>query len=92
MNKQDLIAEMVGKVGIAKKGAQNVIDAFIETVTSCLSKGEKVTLIGFGTFKVMQRKARKGVNPQTKEAIEIPAKKVPKFVPGKDLREKVGKL
>jgi len=90
MNKQELISKVAGKVGITKKQAQNAIDAFIEIVTDSLSKDEKVTLVGFGTFKVAQRKARKGVNPQTKEVIQIPAKKVPKFVSGKNLREKVG--
>ena len=90
MNKQELISKVAGKVGITKKQAQNAIDAFIEIVTDSLSKDEKVTLVGFGTFKVAQRKARKGINPQTKEVIQIPAKKVPKFVPGKNLREKVG--
>ena len=90
MNKQELISKVASKVGITKKQAQNAIDAFIEIVTDSLSRGEKVTLVGFGTFKVAQRKARKGVNPQTKEVIQIPAKKVPKFVSGKNLREKVG--
>ena len=90
MNKQELISKVASKVGITKKQAQNVIDAFIEVVTDSLSKDEKVTLVGFGTFKVMQRKARKGVNPQTKDIIQIPAKKVPKFVPGKNLKDKVG--
>jgi len=90
MNKQELISEVANKTGITKKQAQNVIDAFIEVVTDSLSKDEKVALAGFGTFKVMQKKARKGVNPQTKDIIQIPAKKVPKFVPGKNLKDKVG--
>ena len=90
MNKQELVSKVAGKAGITKKQAQNVIDAFIEVVTDSLSKDEKVTLVGFGTFKVAQRKARKGVNPQTKDIIQIPAKKVPKFVPGKNLKDKVG--
>ena len=90
MNKQELVSKVASKAGTTKKQAQNVIDAFIEVVTDSLSKDEKVALVGFGTFKVMQRKARKGVNPQTKDIIQIPAKKVPKFVPGKNLRDKVG--
>jgi len=89
MNKGELVTEIAGKVGIRKKDVQNVIDAFIEKVKDALSKGEKVTLVGFGTFQVMERKARKGVNPQTRKAIQIPAKKVPKFVPGKGLRDEV---
>ena len=90
MNKQELVSKVASKAGITKKDAANVIDAFIEVVTDSLSKEEKVALAGFGTFKVMQRKARKGVNPQTKDIIQIPAKKVPKFVPGKNLKDKIG--
>jgi len=90
MTKKELVTQVAGKVGIRKKDVQNVVDAFIKKVTDSLSRGEKVTLVGFGTFQVMERKARKGVNPQTRKAIQIPAKKVPKFVPGKALREKVG--
>ena len=89
MNKRELIDEVSGKVGITKKGAGNVIDAIVETITKALKKGEKVALVGFGTFQVMKRKARRGRNPQTGEEIQIPAKKVPKFVPGKSLRKEV---
>jgi len=66
-----------------------VVDAMIETITDTLSKGEKVTLVGFATFQVMERKARTGRNPQTGETIQIPAQKIPKFKPGRGLREKV---
>jgi len=89
MNKRELIDEVSGKVGITKKGAGNVIDAIVETITNALKKGEKVALVGFGTFQVMKRKARRGRNPQTGKAIQIPAKKVPKFKAGKNLREVV---
>lgn len=89
MNKRELIDEVSGKVGITKKGAGNVIDAIVETIANALKKGEKVALVGFGTFQVMKRKARRGRNPQTGEEIQIPAKKVPKFVPGKSLRKEV---
>lgn len=89
MNREGLINEVAGKVGITKKEIQNVLEAFIKTVTDALSRREKVTLVGFGTFRVAERKARRGVNPQTREKINIPAKKVPKFLPGKNLREKV---
>jgi len=61
----------------------------IDNIKKALSKREKVTLVGFGTFQVMERKARRGVNPRTREAIQIPAKKIPKFRAGKGLREKV---
>jgi len=88
MNKAELIAEVAGKIGIVKKDTANVIDAFTETVTNSLSNGEKITSVGFGTFQVMERKARKRVNPQTRKGMQIPAKKVPKFRAGKKLREK----
>jgi len=89
MNKQELVAQIAGKVGITKKDTANAVDAFIETVTDTLSRGEKVTLVGFGTFQVMQRKARIGRNPQTGEKIQILARKVPRFRPGKNLMQKV---
>jgi len=88
MNKAELVEEVAGKVGLTKKEAGNVVDAITSTITDSLAKEEKVTLVGFGTFQVMERKARKGVNPRTRESIQIPAKKVPKFKPGKGLREK----
>jgi len=89
MNKAELIGEVSSRVGPTKKETQKVIDVVTETIGDTLSKREKVTLVGFGTFQVVNRKARRGVNPQTGETIQIPAKKVPKFVPGKGLREKV---
>jgi DNA-binding protein HU-beta len=79
MNKGELAEEVSGKVGITKKDAANVVDAVTRTITNTLKKGEKVTLVGFGTFQVMERKPRRGVNPQTREAINISAKKVPKW-------------
>ena len=89
MNKAELI-EMVSKEPkLTSKETGQVLDAIIGTITDTLRKGEKVTLVNFGTFQVMERKARRGVNPQTKETIQIPAKKVPKFIPRKNLREKV---
>ena len=90
MNKRELINEVSKKTGITKKDAGSVLNAITEHITDALSNSEKVTLVGFGTFQVMQRKARRGRNPQTGEEIQIPAKKTPKFVPGKGLREKVG--
>lgn len=89
MNKAELVNEVSGKTGLTKKETQNVADVLINTVGDTLSKGEKVTLVRFGTFQVVNRRARRGVNPQTRETIQISAKKVPKFVPGKNLREKV---
>ena len=89
MNKAELVEEVAGKVGLTKKEAGNVIDAVTSAITDSLGRNEKVTLVGFGTFRVVERKARKGVNPRTIETIQISAKKVPKFRPGKVLREKV---
>lgn len=90
MNKAELI-EMVSKEPkLTSKETGQVLDAIIGTITDTLRKGEKVTLVNFGTFQVMERKARRGVNPRTRKIIQIPAKKVAKFVPGKGLREKWG--
>ena len=89
MNKAELIEEVVGKTGLTKKDVGLVVDALMEAISNTLEKGEKVTLVGFGTFQTTQKKSRRGRNPQTGEEIQIPAKKVPKFVPGKNLREKV---
>lgn len=88
MNKSDLINE-VAKVVSTKKEAREAVDCIFSTITKNLKKKKKVTLIGFGSFKVVKRKARKGRNPQTGEVIRIKAKKVPKFVPGKALRDAV---
>jgi len=89
MNKGDLVKEVV-KVVNTKKEAKAAVDCVFSTITKALKKRDKVTLAGFGTFKVAQRKARKGRNPQTGEEIKIKAKKVPKFVAGKGLKDAVG--
>ena len=89
MNKRELVEAVSDKTGITKKKTGNVVDAVTETITDTLSQGEKITLVGFGTFQVRQREERKGVNPQTKEALTIPAKKVPKFKAGKELRKAI---
>ena len=89
MNKAELVEAVSAKAGLTRKETGNVVDAMTETITDTLSKGGKVTLVGFGTFQVMERKARRGRNPQTGQTIEVPAKKVPRFVAGKGLREKV---
>lgn len=90
MNKAELVSEVAGKAGLTKRKAANVIDTVMKTITNALRDGEKVMLVGFGTFQVIQKKARNGRNPRTGKEIQIPAKKVLKFVPGKSLREKVG--
>jgi DNA-binding protein HU-beta len=88
MNKGDLISE-VAKVVSTKKEAQAAVDCVFSTITKALKKKDTVTLVGFGTFKVEKRKARKGRNPRTGEAIKIKAKRVPKFVAGKALKDAV---
>jgi DNA-binding protein HU-beta len=88
MNKGDLINE-VAKVVSTKKEAQEAVDCVLSSITKALKKGDTVTLVGFGTFKVTKRKARKGRNPQTGEEIDIKASKAPKFTPGKALKEAV---
>jgi nucleoid DNA-binding protein len=88
MNKGDLVNE-VAKVVSTKREAQEAVDTVFEAITKALKKKQTVTLVGFGTFKVDKRKARKGRNPQTGEEIKIKAKKVPKFVAGKGLKDAV---
>lgn len=89
MNKTDLVSAVAGQVGITKKDAEKVINAFFTTVADALKAGDKVQLIGFGTFEVRSRQARKGRNPQTGAEINIPAAKVPAFKPGKALKDAV---
>ena len=88
MNKGDLINQ-VAKVLDSKKDAQAAVDAALSAIVGSLKKGDDVTLVGFGTFKVAKRKARTGRNPQTGEAIKIKATKVPKFVAGKAFKDAV---
>jgi len=88
MNKKDLVNE-VAKVMSTKKEAQAAVDCIFSSITKELKKKDTVSLVGFGTFKVSKRKARKGRNPQTGEEIKIKAKNVPKFVAGKVLKDAV---
>ena len=88
MNKGDLVNEVAKVVG-TKKEAQAAVDCVFSSITKALKKGDAVTLVGFGTFKVTKRKARKGRNPQTGEEINIKASKAPKFTAGKSLKEAV---
>ena len=88
MNKSDLINE-VAKVVSTKKEAQEAVDCVFASITNAMKTGDIATLVGFGTFKVVQRKARKGRNPQTGAEIDIKASKAPKFTPGKALKEAV---
>lgn len=89
MNKADLVNSISEQTGLTKTKSNQVIDAITSVITETLSKGEKVTLVGFGTFTTTQRDARKGRNPKTGETIEIPAKKVAKFKAGSELTKNV---
>ena len=89
MNKTELIAAMAEKTELTKKDTERALKAFIDVVTDELKQGEKVQLVGFGTFEVSERPERKGINPKTKATITIPASKAPKFKAGKALKETV---
>ena len=89
MNKTELIASMAEKSQLSKKDAEKALNAFIESVEEALAKGDKIQLVGFGTFEVRERAERKGRNPQTREEIVIPASKAPVFKAGKALKEAV---
>ena len=91
MNKAELIAKIAEESKLTKKAAETALDAFVTSVEGALKKGEKVQLVGFGTFEVRKRAARKGRNPQTKAEIKIPASKAPVFKAGKALKELVNK-
>lgn len=89
MNKEELVEAITKDVGGTKTSNAKVLDATLNAIKGALKKGDKVTLIGFGTFQVKKRKERTGVNPQTKKKITIKAKNVPVFKAGKELRETV---
>jgi DNA-binding protein HU-beta len=89
LNKTELISEVAQKANITKKDADKIVNAFFTTVETALKAGDKVQLVGFGTFEVRERQARKGRNPQTGQEISIPATKVPAFKAGKALKDAV---
>ena len=91
MTKTDLVDVIAGKVKISKSAALEAVDALTEAITGALKKGDKVTLIGFGTFDIAKRAAREGVNPQTRQKIKIKASKAPRFKAGKALKAAVNK-
>lgn len=91
MNKTELIAAIAAKTGETKKDAEATLNAFVNVVSETLAKGDKIQLVGFGSFEVRKRAARKGRNPQTKEEIKIPASKAPVFKAGKALKDLVNK-
>lgn len=89
MNKQELVTSVAEKSGLTKKDSEKAVNALFASIEEALAKGDKVQLVGFGTFEVRSRAARKGRNPQTGEEIEIAAAKVPAFKAGKSLRDTV---
>ena len=89
MNKTELVAAMSEKAELSKKDAEGALKAFIDVVTDELKKGEKVQLVGFGSFEVSERAAREGINPLTKKPMSIPASKAPKFKAGRGLKDAV---
>lgn len=91
MNKSELIAKVADKAGLTKKVAGETVESVLSVIADALSQGDKVTLVGFGTFEVRDRAARKGVNPATGSTINIPASRVPAFKAGKSLKEAVAK-
>ena len=91
MNKAELINVVSEAAEVSKKDAETVITATLDAITDALKEGEKVQLVGFGSFEVKKRAARVGRNPKTKEPIKIPASKVPAFKPGKALKDTVAK-
>ncbi|MGC9365453.1 MAG: HU family DNA-binding protein [bacterium] len=91
MNKGELIEKIAKDTGLSKAQSQKSLESFVNAVKGSLKKGDKVTLVGFGTFSVKKRNARKGRNPQTQEVIKIKAKKVPHFSPSSHLKDTVEK-
>ena len=91
MKKAELVAIVAEKAGLTKKDADKALSAVVEAITEALAKGDKVQLVGFGTFDVRERAARTGLNPRTKETIEIPASKQPAFKAGQALKDAVAK-
>ena len=89
MNKSELVAAMADQAELSKKDAEKALKAFVDVVTDELKKGEKIQLVGFGSFEVTERAAREGINPLTKKPMSIPASKAPKFKAGKALKDAV---
>ena len=91
MTKNDLIAQVAENAGLSKKDAEKAVSATLDAVTAALKAGDKVALVGFGTFETRNRPARKGLNPRTQQEITIPASTVPAFKAGKALKDAVSK-
>lgn len=91
MTKADLVEKVAKEAEMTKKDAEKLVEIIFESIVSTLNEGEKIELRGFGSFRVRERNARKGRNPKTGEAVDIPAKRVAYFKPGKDLKELINK-
>ena len=91
MTKADLISEVSRTAELSKKDAENIVNVFLDRIVDALKEGEKIELRGFGSFKLRRRNSRVGRNPRTSEAVQVPAKKVPYFKPGKDLKKLINK-
>ena len=91
MNKSELVAKIAADADLKKGDAEKFLDAFVATVKEVIAAGDKIQLVGFGTFEAKERGAREGVNPKKKKKISIPACKVPSFKPGKGLKEELNK-
>jgi DNA-binding protein HU-beta len=89
MNKLELIQAVAAKTGQTKRASEEMLDTILNTIKDSVSDGDKVTLVGFGTFAMLERSARQGRNPRTGQTIHIPAKKVPRFIPGKEFKDAV---
>ncbi len=87
MNKSQLVQKLAEKTKMTRVQSESLLDATLEIIQKSVAKGEEVKLVGFGTFSRLQRKPRRGRNPQTGELVEIPSSKIPKFKPGKDFKE-----
>ena len=91
MTKAELISAIAEKTELSKKDSEKALNALTAVITDTLEKGDKIQLVGFGTFETRDRKAREGINPQTKKKIKIPATKVPAFKAGRSLKDAVAK-
>ncbi len=89
MTKAELVDRVAKSAGLTKRAALNAVNAFVDSVSGAMARGDKVTLVGFGTFDVATRKARKARNPRTGQVINVPSKRVPRFRAGTELKKKV---
>jgi DNA-binding protein HU-beta len=91
LNKAELVADVAERSGLTKRDAEKAVNAVVESIEEALTKGEKVSLVGFGTFEVRERAARSGRNPRTGDTLQLAASRVPAFKAGKSLKENIGR-